>query len=86
MLIMLLFCGACDVSQPLKVEKTNNPEYSAMLLFEHEGCKVFAFDDEHRTHYFVKCANNSSTSQHNLEHCGKGCVRHYEEQINTSQE
>lgn len=51
-LIAALALVGC-VETPVSTNKTNNQSVPVSLLFEHEGCKVFRFQDGGRYHYYV---------------------------------
>lgn len=58
---------------------TSNPHVPVELLFTHEGCRVFRFEDNGRNHYYARCPEGSSTSA--VQDCGKNCTQ--DEQIPT---
>lgn len=70
--ILLVGC----VKAPNKIDTTNNPEFTVDLLFEHEGCKVYRFQDD-GSKYFTNCKGSVQWS--NLS--GK-VIKHHE--INTN--
>jgi len=48
---------SCQDTQSIK---TGN--YRVELLFEHDGCKVYRFQDG-TTHYYAKCAASTSSAE-----------------------
>lgn len=48
-----LSLAACNRS-PSSVMQTENPNFKVAFLFEHEGCRVYRFEDFY-TRYFVNC-------------------------------
>lgn len=63
---LLLAVGALVLTSCEKDAQTttrsSNPDISVDLLFEHEGCRVFRFEDGTHLHYFVKCASGSAST------------------------
>ena len=48
--------SSCYTSQPLYTKPAdNNDTYKVQFLFEHEGCKVYRFNDAGNTVYFTNC-------------------------------
>jgi hypothetical protein len=72
-LLMLVGCTA----DPVSSTKTNNKNITVDFLFEHEGCKVYRFDDgSGQTVYYANCGPQS-TSETSWQHsCGKNCTKH----------
>ena len=55
-LLALLFLSACYPGHPLtKTPADNNGSYRISYLFEHEGCKVYRFQDQGQWVYFTNC-------------------------------
>lgn len=74
----LIACKAAPISE----NSTNNPQLPVALLFEHDGCKVYRFEDAGSYRYFAKCAHSASVTSERA--CGKGCIRY--EEIQTAEE
>lgn len=52
----LLTMTSCFTGIPITVEKANNNKtYQVEYLFEHDGCKVYRFDDRGHYVYFTNC-------------------------------
>ena len=71
-LLMCLFSAGCSKT-PMSTTATKNPNFQVELLFEHEGCKVYRFED-YRTRYFTNCKGSVEWN----ESCGKNCNRDVE--------
>jgi hypothetical protein len=58
-----LIGNSCGSERPK--EATANP-YGVVLLFEHEGCRVYRFLDDNHYRYFVNCGGHtaSTSSEH----------------------
>lgn len=52
--VLLIVLSGCDVD-PVSQSNTNNKEIQVDLLFTHDGCNVYRFNDGGNNHYFVKC-------------------------------
>lgn len=78
LLLLYFLLVACENKIPLNTKRSTNSQYSVDLLFEHEGCKVYGFRDSYRYHYFTNCTETITTHS---EPCGKGCTKHYDENI-----
>ena len=50
-LFCLLLLTGCDV-EPTKIEPTNNSQIKLSLLFEHDGYKMYRFEDGGRAVYW----------------------------------
>jgi len=72
--VLVLSMGGCEVP-PVSTSPTNNAAVPVSLLFEHDGCRVYRFEDEGRDHWFVRCAGASSSTASTTENCGKHCTR-----------
>lgn len=60
-LVTVLLAGsvACTIQQPIsKSTPANNRSYDVDYLFEHEGCKVYRFNDMGRYIYFTNCSGD----------------------------
>ncbi|PXV64084.1 uncharacterized protein DUF4884 [Dysgonomonas alginatilytica] len=67
--ISLLSFSSCGSNEPLvRTKAQNNATYEVDYLFEHDGCKVYRFLDNHKYVYFTNCtgdvtvSNNDSTN------------------------
>jgi hypothetical protein len=64
--ILLAFCVtliACDAIKELPIETVdsrNNTTYKVSYLFEHDGCKVYRFEDKGNIVYFSNCNGSGS--------------------------
>lgn len=48
--------ASCSVQRPVSVAvPANNNSYKVEYLFEHEGCRVYRFEDGSRYVYFTNC-------------------------------
>ena len=60
-LLALLMLGgySCSVGTPLAYTKAdNNKTYDVQYLFEHDGCKVYRFQDNGHFVYFTNCKSD----------------------------
>lgn len=82
----LLMLTACFEAKPVSTSSTNNPEVNLALLFEHDGCKIFRFEDDGRYHYYTVCreAKDTNTTSSWNEPCGKNCTYTLHEEIDTT--
>jgi Domain of unknown function (DUF4884) len=47
---------SCVVQMPISKNKAaNNKDYEVAFLFEHDGCKVYRFEDGGQLIYFTSC-------------------------------
>lgn len=76
--IALAACEAPSVSK----SPTNNAAVPVELLFEHEGCRVYRFQDAGRNHYFTNCTGSAVSTR--TRSCGKNCFRREDEEIPTT--
>jgi hypothetical protein len=68
-LILMAVAGftGCDVDQrsPQEVKSSSNPDYRIALLFTHDGCRVYRFEDHYYERYFSDCRGSiESTVMH----------------------
>lgn len=75
LLLALLLVGCQEPAQ--RTEKSSNHNIKVELLFEHDGCKVYRFNDG-STHYFAKCPMSVTVSD--VKDCGEDCSYHEEVQ------
>jgi hypothetical protein len=64
LLVLIIGCGffSCAHQIPIsKVTPENNKTYQVDFLFEHDGCKVYRFNDSGNRVYFTNC-NGDVTS------------------------
>lgn len=66
--LILFGCHA----EPISNSQTNNPKIKVELLFEHEGCKVYRFEDGYYR-YFSDCRGSIETQY--AASCGKNCTK-----------
>ena len=69
-LAVLAFSGC--IKDSVSKSSTNNPGFSVETLFDHDGCRVYRFDDGGNYRYFARCGSSTSTSW-NEQH-GKNSV------------
>lgn len=56
LMVTLLSGYSCSVQSPLTSTKAdNNKTYTVQYLFEHDGCKVYRFQDDGNFVYFTNC-------------------------------
>jgi len=56
LLIPMLYLAACMPQRPIaRIIPDNNKSYEVQYLFEHEGCKVYRFQDGTDWVYFTNC-------------------------------
>ena len=65
--------GCLSTPTVMSTTQTANPDYSVDLLFTHEGCSVYRFEDRGHGVYYVDCGHSATTSQ--TLGCGRGCLR-----------
>jgi hypothetical protein len=54
-----LVLHSCYIPKPVaSYTPENNKTYTVYYLFEHEGCKVYRFEDFNNTVYFTNCRND----------------------------
>jgi hypothetical protein len=71
LMLLALALAGCP-GEGLSNSSTQNPNFQVAFLFEHEGCRVFRFEDAGRERYFVKCVNGqASTETMQPSQCGK---------------
>ena len=58
-------------NDPIKVDRTDNPDMNVSLLFEKDGNKIYRFSDA--GHYVYYVVPSGQTMQN--VNCGRGCVR-----------
>ena len=69
-LILLIITSGCQDS-PLSISKADKGNFDIELLFEHDRCKVYRFQDGRlNTKYFTNCYGSTSWN----ESCGKNCT------------
>ena len=76
--LFLLICLVSCLEKPVSTSKTNNENIKVELLFEHDGCKVYRFNDGDYRYYAV-CSGQATTNWD--EDCGDDgngnrCTRH----------
>lgn len=49
--------------EPISTSSTSNSEFKVELLFEHDGCKVYRFNDG-GTRYFTTCQGEVAWKEH----------------------
>jgi hypothetical protein len=72
-----LLLVACT-KEPISTEASDNPAVPVALLFNHEGCSVYRFEDNGRSHYFTRCGrDDTTTSTAYREQSGKHTTTRY---------
>ena len=62
LLFVVTMFSSCFIQQPIeRMVPDNNKTYSVYYLFEHDGCKVYRFQDMNNFVYFTNC-NSDVTS------------------------
>lgn len=83
-LLLVFIVAGCGVD-PVRTEKTNNPSASVDFLFEHDGCRVYRFEDAWRYHYFSDCRGSIDSAYY--QSCGKNCHKTvYSQDLNLGSE
>lgn len=77
LLAVLVLVVACS-KDPIAVERTNNPNVNVSLMIEHDGVRVWRFEDGTRVVYFT--TPTGDVTEHHTESCGKNCSRRVETQ------
>ncbi len=63
-LLLALFTQSCGIYEPISTKAPeNNGTYKVDYLFEHDGCKVYRFQDYGRWVYFTNCSGNVTAFQ-----------------------
>jgi Domain of unknown function (DUF4884) len=53
---VLCTMSSCTIQMPVSKNKAaNNKDYEVAFLFEHDGCKVYRFEDRGQFIYFTSC-------------------------------
>jgi len=56
--LVMTILSSCVIRKPIVVEQSkNNKDYDIAYLFEHDGCKVYRFQDMGHYVYFTNCHN-----------------------------
>ena len=59
--ILIVFYTSCTFPKPIYTQPTdNNIDYKISYLFEHDGCKVYRFEDRSKYVYFTSCRGETS--------------------------
>ncbi len=59
LVLFVLFLNSCGINQPISTQlPSNNGTYAVDYLFEHDGCKVYRFQDMGHYVYFTNCAGD----------------------------
>jgi hypothetical protein len=66
-MLYLTSCGGA-IQRPIEVNITSN-KFQVELLFEHDGCKVYRFNDFGKSVYYTNC--QGSTTWQTTRHVGK---------------
>lgn len=73
-LTVLILAGCVRVAPSVEDSATNNPEVRVELLFAHDGCRVYRFEDVGRYRYFANCPSQDTITGEWSETCGKNCT------------
>ena len=73
--LVLMLCGCVD--DGIQTASTDNPRIPVTLILEHDGCKVYRFNDG-LYRYFTKCESTNNSRVEWSETCGKNCIRNAE--------
>jgi Domain of unknown function (DUF4884) len=66
--IVLFMATGCATGIPLQTkESENNKTYDVDYLFEHDGCKVYRFNDRGHYVYFTNCNGEAITKTDSTE-------------------
>ncbi|HNX55996.1 MAG TPA: DUF4884 domain-containing protein [Prolixibacteraceae bacterium] len=69
LLLFVLLLNSCGINQPISTLKpSNNETYAVDYLFEHDGCKVYRFQDMGRWVYFTNCSGDVTSFQNDSTH------------------
>jgi len=69
----LVLVGAC-ANEPQRTEPTTNKNVPVVRLFEHDGVRVYRFNDGGRDHYYAVPMNGARAEMHATISCGKNCT------------
>jgi hypothetical protein len=67
--LFIAFCilfsiSSCTIQMPVsKGKAANNKDYEVAFLFEHDGCKVYRFEDGGQLIYFTSCNGETTRIQ-----------------------
>ncbi len=64
--LLFVFFGlslhSCGINKPIStLAPDNNKTYQVDYLFEHDGCKVYRFQDKGRYVYFTNCTGETTS-------------------------
>lgn len=63
-IISVITLFSCAAGVPITAQKAvNNSTYEVDYLFEHDGCKVYRFLDNHEYVYFTNCTGVVSSTK-----------------------
>lgn len=58
---LCVYIASCTLNKPIYTKQVqSNPEYKISFLFEHDGCKVYRFNDNGENVYFTSCTGEIS--------------------------
>ena len=83
-----IFLAACGPVTPqdrarmnkMRQEQAESQDYQVVRLFERDGCTVYSFYDNGRTHYFTNCNGSALGNQST----GGKHPTHYDDEIPTA--
>lgn len=62
--LLAFLLHSCAINQPIStLAPENNGTYTVDYLFEHDGCKVYRFQDMGRWVYFTNCSGDVTSFQ-----------------------
>lgn len=83
LMLVLIIMASCESRIPAK-ENIKNGEYTIEFLFEHDGCKMYRFDDGVRYVYWSDCRGKVNADYEKRTSTGKTTTtRHYKEETIT---
>ena len=64
LVLFVLLLNSCGINRPIStLNPSNNGTYEVDYLFEHDGCKVYRFQDMGRWVYFTNCSGDVTSFQ-----------------------
>lgn len=86
MLFGMYSCGQSEWSKNRDKERLEEERQKRIPrpLSTTDGCTVYAFTNEGRTHYFTRCGSKVETETTWTENCGKNCTKQMSGNITTT--
>lgn len=82
-LLLLVIVTGCGVKKGQKTIDVEGSNFELDFLFEHEGCRMYRFNDGGKWVYWSDCSGNTQSS-HRVS-CGKHCYKTIQDQAITTQ-